>query len=89
MPQICDMGQAFYLHSEEDVLRIFFALKNLTASAGFEPANLGTKGQHTFSKPPKPFLVRYYFLSRIFMKTKYIFLIFEMYIKQIFNERGK
>jgi hypothetical protein len=24
----------------------FFALKNLTASAGFEPANLGTKGQH-------------------------------------------
>ena len=24
----------------------FFALKNPTASAGFEPANLGTKGQH-------------------------------------------
>ena len=31
---------------KEDVLRIFFALKNPTASAGFEPANLGTKGQH-------------------------------------------
>ena len=28
------------------VPRIFFALKNPTASAGFEPANLGTKGQH-------------------------------------------
>ena len=28
------------------VLRIFFSLKNPTASAGFEPANLGTKGQH-------------------------------------------
>jgi hypothetical protein len=24
----------------------FFALKNPTASAGFEPTNLGTKGQH-------------------------------------------
>jgi hypothetical protein len=30
---------------KEGALRIFFALKNLTASAGFEPANLGTKGQ--------------------------------------------
>jgi hypothetical protein len=28
---------------KEGVLRIFFALKNPTASAGFEPANLGTK----------------------------------------------
>ena len=28
---------------KEGVLRIFFALKNPTASAGFEPANLGTR----------------------------------------------
>jgi len=27
---------------KEGVLRIFFALKILTVSAGFEPANLGT-----------------------------------------------
>ena len=39
---------------KEGVLRIFFALKNPTASAGFEPANLGTKGQHATSRPPKP-----------------------------------
>jgi len=39
---------------KEGVLRIFFALKNPTASAGFEPANLGTKGQHANSRPPKP-----------------------------------
>ena len=32
----------------------FFALKNKTASAGFEPANLGTKDQHATSRPPKP-----------------------------------
>ena len=31
---------------KEGVLRIFFALKNQTASAGFEAANLGTKDQH-------------------------------------------
>jgi hypothetical protein len=36
------------------VLRIFRP-KNPTASAGFEPANLGTKGQHATSRPPKPF----------------------------------
>ena len=39
---------------KEGVLRIFFALKNPTASTGFEPANLGTKGQHATSRPPKP-----------------------------------
>ena len=36
---------------KEGVLRIFFALKNPTASAGFEPANLGTKGQHATPRP--------------------------------------
>jgi hypothetical protein len=55
MPQICDMGQAFNLPlRSEGVLRIFFALKNPTASAGFETANLGTKVQHGTSRPPKP-----------------------------------
>ena len=38
---------------KEGVLRTFFALKNPTASARFEPANLGTKGQHATSRPPK------------------------------------
>ena len=36
------------------MLRIFSPLKNPTASAGFEPANLGTKGQHATPRPPKP-----------------------------------
>ena len=39
---------------KEGMLRIFFALKNPTASAGFEPVNLGTKGQHASPRPPKP-----------------------------------
>ena len=32
----------------------FFALKNPTASAGFEPADLSTRGQHATCRPPKP-----------------------------------
>ena len=32
----------------------FFAPKNPMASAGFEPANLGTNGQHATPTPPKP-----------------------------------
>ena len=40
---------------EEGVLRIFFRPKNLTASAGCKPANLGTKGQHATSRPPSRF----------------------------------
>ena len=43
-----------YFPSEGSCAEDFFALKNPTASAGFEPANLGTKGQHATSRPPKP-----------------------------------
>ena len=35
-----------YFPSEGRRAEDFFALKNPTVSAGFEPANLGTKGQH-------------------------------------------
>jgi hypothetical protein len=47
------MGQAFTSLPKEGVLLDFFALKNPTASVGFEPANLGTKDQHATSRPPK------------------------------------
>jgi hypothetical protein len=54
MPQICDMGQAALLPLRRKACWGFFsALKNPTASAGFELANLGTKGQHATSRPPK------------------------------------
>ena len=43
-----------YFHSEGRRAEDFFALKNPTASDWFEPANLGTKGQHATSRPPKP-----------------------------------
>ena len=42
-----------YFPSEGGRAKDFFALKNPTASAGFEPSNLGTKGQHATSRPLK------------------------------------
>ena len=44
----------FYFPSEVRRAEDFFALKNPTDSAGFQPVNLGTKGQHATSRPPKP-----------------------------------
>ena len=46
MPQSWDMGQIFYFPSGGRHAEDFYARKNPTASAGFEPANLGTRGQH-------------------------------------------
>ena len=43
-----------YFPSEGRGAEDFFALKNPTASAVFEPANLDTEGQHATSRPPKP-----------------------------------
>jgi hypothetical protein len=54
MPQIYDMGPTALLPLRRKACRGFFSpLKNPAASAGFEPADLGTKGQHATSRPPK------------------------------------
>jgi hypothetical protein len=50
------MGQTALLPLQRKACWGFFRPKNPTASAGFEPANLGTKGQHATSRPPKPLL---------------------------------
>ena len=62
MPQICDMGQTALLPPEGRRTEDFSALKNPTASAGFEPANLGTKGQHATSRPPKLHIYIYIYI---------------------------
>jgi hypothetical protein len=47
MPQICVMcDRRHYFRSELRRAKDLFAMKNKTASAGFEPANSGTKDQH-------------------------------------------
>jgi hypothetical protein len=56
MPQIYDMGPTALLPLPRKACWGFFRHKNPTASAGFEPANLGTKGQHATPSLPKPFL---------------------------------
>jgi len=52
MPQIYDMGPTALLPLRRKACWGFFRPKNPTA--GFEPANLGTKDQHASPRPLKP-----------------------------------
>ena len=56
---------------KEGVLRIFFHPTNPTALAGFEPANLGTKGQHATPRPPKPIHKIIAFIKIVILKCKF------------------
>jgi hypothetical protein len=49
-----DMGQTALLPLRRKACWGFFRPKNPTASAGIEPANFCSKGQHATSRPPKP-----------------------------------
>ena len=66
MPHIYDMGPTTLLPLRRKACWEFFSFKNPTASAGFEPANLGTNGQHATPRPPKPLtsLILYKFFFR-------------------------
>jgi hypothetical protein len=50
----------------------FFALKNLTASAGFEPSNLDSKGQHATSRPQKPLNIYLHFNTTVPRKVGFM-----------------
>jgi hypothetical protein len=55
MPQICDLGPIILLPFRTKACWGFLSpFKIPTASAGFEPLNLGIRGQHATSAPPKP-----------------------------------
>ena len=54
MPQIYDIGTTALLPLRRKACWEFFCPNNPTAPAGFEPANLGTKGQHATPRRPKP-----------------------------------
>jgi len=60
MPQSCDMGPTALLHLRRKACWGFFCPKNPTDSAGCEPANLGTKGQHATSRPPNCYCYCYW-----------------------------
>ena len=55
MPQISYMGP----FRRKVCWGFLSPFKNPTASAGFEPANLGIRGQHATSAPPKPLMSEY------------------------------
>ena len=61
-----------YFPSEGRRAENFFALKNPTVSAGFEPANLGTKGQHATSRPPKPLYLLILFIYFLVLTSLYL-----------------
>jgi hypothetical protein len=54
VPYSYDMGPTALLPLRKKARSGFFHPKNPTASAVFEPANSGTKGQHATSRPTKP-----------------------------------
>ena len=55
MMQICDMGPIILLPIwRKACWGILSPFKNPTALAGYKPANLGIRGQHATSSPPKP-----------------------------------
>ena len=57
MQQIYDVGPTALFLLRKKACRGFFRPQNPNASAGFELANLGTKGQHATPIPPKLLLV--------------------------------
>ena len=81
MPEIYDFP------SEGRRAEDFFALKNPTASAGFEPADLGTKGQLATPRPPKPVYWTYHtFMSHLFNVHFNIIFVRSMSVKRISQE---
>jgi len=64
MPQIYDMGPTAFLPLRRKACWGFFRPKSLTALAGFEPTNLGIKGQHATPRPPKPLM---FICNRIYL----------------------
>ena len=70
-----------YFPSEGRRAENFFVLKNPTASAGFEPANLGTKGQHATPRPPKPLIP--VLVQDTFMPTSLIYLPIQMNLNKL------
>jgi hypothetical protein len=78
MPKSTTWDRRLYFPSEGRRAEDFFALKNPTASAGFELANLGTKGQHTTSRPPKPLKSTILHFLKVFLpnfcRNSFIFL---------------
>ena len=74
MPQIYDMGPTALLPLQRKACWGFFRPKNPTASAEFEPANLGTKGQHATPRPPNynnEIILAHFVINKLILVFKY------------------
>ena len=60
-------NQWLYFPSERRRAENFFVLKNPTASAGFEPTNLGTKGQHATTEAASSLVTLLKFIYALYM----------------------
>ena len=79
-----------YFPSEGRRAEDFFALKNPTALARFEPANLGTKGQHATPRPPKP--LKYCFTHHLLTTVKrknHIITLLDVLLGGFYHTRSK
>jgi len=78
-----------YFPSEGRRAEDFFRPKNQTASAGFEPATLGTKGQHATPRPPKSLLIQYSKLkmTNLNYNLKHNYILYTLLWQYMFNNR--
>ena len=58
------------------VLRIFTSWKSSSTTAGFEPANLGSWGEHVTPRPPRPTYIQFIYICRLFFYYIECFLTF-------------
>jgi hypothetical protein len=75
MPQICDVGQTASIPLWRKACCGFFRPENLTASTGFEPTILGTRGQHDNPKTTEAALrnvSQLHFFNFSYTDTKFV-----------------
>ena len=60
-PEISDSEPMAYRPSQKTSAQDFYILKNPSTSAGFEPANLGPKGEYITPRPPRQLIATLYF----------------------------
>ena len=69
-----------YFPSEGGHAEDFYHPKNPTALARFEPANLGTKGQHATPRPPKPRYTIYMACKIYSSRSKNLQILYNVYV---------
>ena len=73
------------------VLRIFTSWKNPSTSAGFEPANIGSRGEYVTPRPPRPtrFSQTLEAISRRNLKLKDSYTYFSVIVFQKGSRKGE